>query len=65
MPYDLELWLGLKGFKQPLSPSEVSAAVTFGVPSPRNVPKGIIARGAGCASSGSPNPLPGWRGGRS
>lgn len=54
MPSDLELCLGLKGFKQPLSPSEASAAVTFGVPSPRNLPKEIVGRGRGCASPGGP-----------
>lgn len=39
---DIEFWLGPRGFKQPLSPLEVSAAaVTFGLPSPRNLPRAI------------------------
>lgn len=57
MPSDLELWLGLRGFKQPLCPSEVSAAVTFGGPSPGKVPKAIVARGRGPRRS-CPRPPP-------
>lgn len=64
MPSDVEFWLGLRGFKRPLSPLEVSAAVTFGVPSPRNLPRVIIVGGRGlrCASPGGPHPhSSGWR----
>lgn len=56
MPPDLELWLGLKGSQQPLSPSEVCAAVTSGVPSPGMAPRGSLRAGGGRASPGSPTP---------
>ena len=44
----------------PLSPLEVSAAVTFGVLSPRNLPKAIVAGGRGLrrVSPGSLHPAP-------
>lgn len=54
---DFEFWLGPRGFKQPLSPLEVSAAVTFGLPSPRNLPRAITVGGRGGSAAPPPAAL--------